>query len=203
MYFLDSPATFMLMVVTVLVSGYALHSRPDLMETLAFRPRRVRDNNEYYRLGTAWLVHVGIGHLALNLFTLYFFGRALEAMLGTAAFLVIFFVSELAANGMTFWLRRDSPSYASVGASGAVSGVLFAFALYRPLDLIYVFAALPIPAWLFAILFVVLSIAAMKRPGGQGGIAHEAHLGGALGGILAAFAMNPSVFGIFFGRLGF
>ncbi|MFT5142119.1 MAG: membrane associated rhomboid family serine protease [Rhodothermales bacterium] len=202
-YFLDSPATLMLMLVIGLVTGYALNSRPDLTEKLAFRPRLVLSGKQYYRLGTAWLVHGGLGHLALNLFTLFAFGRYLEALIGTPQFLAVFFGAELAANGLTLLMQKDSASYGSVGASGAISGVLFAYSLYRPMDYIYLFGVVPMPAWIFAVLFVGLSIAAMKKSGARGGIAHEAHLGGALGGILITILLNPGVLGIFRGQMGF
>ena len=203
MQFLDSPATLMLLIVIAMVSGYALQSRPDLVERLAFRPGRVREKGEYYRLGSAWLVHAGLGHLALNLFTLFAFGRGLEALLGTGTFLLVFFGSELGATGLTYALRRNSPGYASVGASGAISGVLFSYSLFRPVDYIYLFGAIPIPAWLFAVLFVAISIGAMRRQEGAGGIAHEAHLGGALAGVLVTIALNPGAVGIFLRQIGF
>lgn len=200
-FFLDAPATLMLLLVIVLVSGYAMTARQDLVAKLSLQPRRVVLEREYYRMGSAWLIHGGLGHLAINLFTLFAFGPAVEALLGTAAFLAVFFGSELAASGLTVLLKKESPSYASVGASGAISGVLFSYSLYRPTDLIYLFAALPVPAWLFAIGFVGASIYAMKRTDG-GGIAHEAHLGGALGGILVTILLNPGVVGTFLRQMG-
>ncbi len=202
-YFLDAPASLMLLLVIALVSGYAMTAREDLVAKLSLQPRRVIADKEYYRLGSAWLIHGGFGHLAINLFTLFAFGPAVEALLGTGAFLAVFFGAELAANGLTVLLQRDSQSYASVGASGAISGVLFSYSLYRPTDLIYLFAAIPIPAWLFAVLFVGGSIYAMRRSGTRGGIAHEAHLGGALGGIVVTILLNPGVIGIFLRQLGF
>lgn len=201
-YFLDTPATLLLLLVIALVSGYAMTVRGDLVEKLSLQPRRVVKQGEYYRVLSAWLIHGGLGHLAINLFTLFAFGPAVEALLGTGAFLAVFFGAELAASGLTVLLKRDSPAYASIGASGAISGVLFSYSLYRPTDLIYLFAAIPIPAWLFAVGFVAASIYAMKQSGARGGIAHEAHLGGALGGILVTVALNPAVIGIFMRQMG-
>ncbi len=202
-YFLHAPASLLLILVIALVSGYAMTVRRDLVEKLSLQPRRVMADKEYYRLASAWLIHGGFGHLAINLFTLFAFGPAVEALLGTGAFLAVFFGAELAANGLTVLLQRESPSYASVGASGAISGDLFSYSLYRPTDLIYLFAAIPIPAWLFALLFVAGSIYAMKRSGARGGIAHEAHLGGALGGIIVTILLNPGVVGTFLREFGF
>jgi membrane associated rhomboid family serine protease len=126
-------------------------------------------------------------------------------VLGSVRFVLVYFGAELAAHAVTLWRHRDSPQYAAVGASGAISGVVFAFCLFRPFDLLYVFFALPIPAWLFAILFVAVSVAAMRREAGgaPGGIAHEAHIGGALGGLLITLLLEPRAGSIFLNHLGF
>ena len=200
--FLDAPVTLMLLITIVMVSGYAIFSRPDLVTALAVRPHAIRQGRDRYRAVTGWLVHAGMAHLAFNLFTLWSFGRGLEAILGSASFAAVFLGSELAAVAMTVWRKGGDPNYSAVGASGAISGLLFAYCLYRPNDLIYLFAALPIPAWAFAIAFVGISIYAMKQPGKGPGIAHEAHLGGAIGGVLVALALNPGALSIFLGQMG-
>ncbi len=202
-YFLDSPATLMLLIVATMISGYAISSQPKLLDRLAFRPRRIRENREYYRLASAWLVHGGFGHLLFNMFTLYSFGRGLEALIGTGAFLLVYFGSELGANGLSFLMKRKDPNYAAVGASGAISGVLFAYSIYRPTAYINLFGVIPLPSWVFAILFVVVSVTAMGRKQGGGGVAHEAHLGGALAGVLIVLLLDSNAWGIFLGQLGF
>ncbi|RMH53462.1 MAG: rhomboid family intramembrane serine protease [Bacteroidetes bacterium] len=200
-----APATFILLLLNVLISGYALFGDGSLVERMAFRPRRILDQKEYYRLITAGFVHVSLAHLAFNMITLYFFGPLLEMRLGTLRFLVLFFGAELAAHGLSLWMHRDNLSYAAVGASGAVSGVVFAFCLYRPFAKLYVFFAIPITAIVFALLYVVGSIYAMRRAqaeGVQGGIAHEAHLGGAVGGLLLTILLDPQAIAIFLAHFG-
>lgn len=205
MDFSETPVTLLLLIVNVLVSGYALFMDPSLVDRLAFKPRLILEHGEYQRLITGGFVHVGLGHLLFNMLTLYFFGPWLELMLGPGRFMLLYFGSELAAHGLTLVLHRNNPQYAAVGASGAVSGVVFAFCLFRPFETLYIFFALPLPAIVFAVLYVAGSVYAMKQGrenGMTGGIAHEAHLGGAVGGLLLTILLEPRVIPVFLGQLG-
>ncbi len=200
-----APATLVLLILNGLVSGYALMVDRGLLDRLALRPRRVTRGGEYYRLVTGGFVHAGFAHLLFNMITLYFFGPPLEVLMGTGAFLVIYFGAELAAHAFSIAMHRDDPHYAAVGASGAISGVLFGFCLFQPLAMLYVFFAIPMPAIAFAVLYVVISIYAMRsggEEGARGGIAHEAHLGGALGGLALTILLEPRALQIFLEQLG-
>ncbi len=189
---LQSPITLTLLLLNVGISGYAMLVDLTLIDELSFRPTRIEKRGEYYRFLTAGFVHAGGAHLAFNMITLYFFGPQLEQLLGPAAFLVLYFGSELTAHGLTFLYHRTDPQYAAVGASGAISGVLFAFCMYAPLATLGVMLVIPMPAILFAVLYVVISVYAIgqNQRGAPGGIAHEAHLGGALGGILLTILLD-------------
>lgn len=201
-----TPVTLILLVVNVLVSLYALFSDPSLIDRLAFKPRAILDDGEYQRMITGGFVHGGLGHLLFNMITLFFFGPALEALLGSGKFLLVYFGAELAAHGLTLALHKNNPHYAAVGASGAISGVLFGFCLFYPFSRIYLFIIpIGIPAVLFAVGYVVVSIFAMRRAreqGQLGGIAHEAHLGGAVGGLLLTILLEPRAIAIFLQQLG-
>lgn len=191
---LQAPITLALLIANLSVSGYTMSVDPSLLPELSFQPRRIRENGEYYRFLTAGFVHAGGTHLAFNMITFFFFGPLLERILGVGAFLILYFGSELVAHALTFALNYDDPNYSAVGASGAVSGVVFAFCLFFPLENLYLFFALPIPAILFAFGYVFGSIYAMRRgrqQGIQGGIAHEAHVGGALAGIVLTILLEP------------
>jgi membrane associated rhomboid family serine protease len=204
--FFDSPFTLFLLLINVLVSGYALYFDPSLINTLSFRPKRILKEKEYYRMLTGGFVHGGLGHLAFNMFTLFFFGPVLETSLGSAEFLIIFFGAEFAAHGFTLWKHRDSSTYAAVGASGAISGVVVSFSLLYPTYKIYLMLIpIGIPAWLFALGFIGFSAYAMNKrdQSRMGGIAHEAHLGGAIGGLLLTLVMVPSALGRFTSQMGF
>ena len=203
----QAPATLTLLVANVLVSLYAF-ANPSAIDRLSFRPQRVLREGEWWRLITGGFVHAGIAHLAFNMITLYFFGPQLEAgVFGPVRFLLLYFGAELAAHALTLAMHRDNPHYAAVGASGAVSGVIFGFCLFRPFSMLYIFFALPMPAIVFAVVYVVGSVWAMRQSGeGQrgmtGGIAHEAHLGGALGGLLLTILLEPRAIGVFLQQIG-
>ncbi len=202
----DAPVTFLLILINALVSGYALFVDPNLVDRLSFRPRAVLVRKEYWRLISAGFVHVGLGHLAFNMITLYFFGPLLEVLLGSIDFLVLYFGSELAAHGLTLALHHDNEGYAAVGASGAVSGVLFGYCLFFPFQKIYFFGVIPMWSIVFAVGYVVLSIYAINRRmegGSVGGIAHEAHLGGALGGLLLTIILEPRAIEAFLNNFRF
>ncbi|MFQ5569263.1 MAG: rhomboid family intramembrane serine protease [Rhodothermales bacterium] len=203
--FSETPITLLLLLANILVSGYALFSDTSLIDRLGFRPDRIREQREYYRYITAGFVHAGLGHLAFNMITLYFFGPLLELLLGTMSFLILYFGSELAAHALTYWRQQHNDAYNAVGASGAISGIVFAYCLFAPFSNLYLFFAVPIPAIVFALGFVAVSIYAMGKAtehGRMGRIAHEAHLGGALGGVLLTILLEPRAIQVFLGELG-
>ncbi|MFB6098009.1 MAG: rhomboid family intramembrane serine protease [Salinibacter sp.] len=200
---LQTPITLALLLSNVGVSLYAF-TDPALIRELSFQPRRIQKDRQFYRFLTAGFVHASGTHLAFNMITLYFFGPLIERILGAGVFLILYFGSELAAHTLTFFFNRDDPHYSAVGASGAVSGVVFAFCVFFPLRNLYLFFALPIPAVLFAFGYVLGSIYAMRRGGREEGIgdwiAHEAHVGGAIAGVLitvAAILLDPATQQIF------
>ncbi|MGC3872893.1 rhomboid family intramembrane serine protease [Halomonas sp. GXIMD04776] len=200
----QTPITLALLIVNVVISIYVLRSRPQLIASLAFRPERILRHGEVYRLVTAGFVHVNGAHLLVNMLTLYFFGPWLEMALGPIRYLMLYFGSELAAHGLSLIVQRGNVRYSAVGASGAITGVLFAFCLYAPFRMLYLFFAIPIPAIVFAIGFVAISLYAMKQRGPDqvGGLAHEAHLGGAIGGVLITGLLDPRAFPLFLQQIG-
>ena len=197
---LETPITLALLVINVLVGVYTMYVDPTLLDRWAFKPQRFAHGGEWWRILTAGFVHVGLGHLAFNMITLYFFGPEIEWALGPARFLAIYFGSEVMANLLTLWKHGDNPAYSAAGASGAISGVLFSFVLFAPFAMLGVMFIIPMPAILFAVLYVVGSIYASQQGGGR--IAHEAHLGGALGGVLITLLVYPDALGIFLRQLG-
>ncbi|HET6566853.1 MAG TPA: rhomboid family intramembrane serine protease, partial [Rhodothermales bacterium] len=152
----------------------------------------------------------GLGHLLFNMLTLYFFGPVMEQLLGSIPFYILYFGSELTAHLFSLYMNRNNPNYAAIGASGAVSGVVFAFCLVSPFTPLFLFfIPIPIPAIVFALLYVLGSIYAMRvsRGGGAGsgfvsGIAHEAHIGGAIGGVVLAILLEPALLPHFLNQIG-
>ena len=189
----SSPISALLLVVNILTTCYVLFMDPRALDRLALKPYRVKQDQEAYRLLTSGLVHVNMGHLLVNMVTLFFFGPALEYQLGPIGFLVLYLGSDLASGALSMIKHHDDAWYSSVGASGAISGVVIAYALFYPLRPIYMmFIPIGIPAIVFAGLYIGFSAWAAKdqRPGS---IAHIAHLGGALGGLLITVILEPSI----------
>ena len=200
----SAPVTAALLIINVLVSFHALMIDNTVLERFSFRPTHVA-KGEWYRLLTGGFLHAGVTHLLFNMVTLFFFGPVLEVVLGSVRFALVYFGAELAAHALTYWRHREDHGYAAVGASGAISGVIFAFCLFAPLEKIYIlFIPIGIPAILYAVLFVLFSAYAMRE--GQAGagprIAHDAHLGGAIGGLVMTVILYPSVVSIFLRQLG-
>ncbi len=193
--------TLAIVAVTVLVSWQAFGNRR-LLERLLLWPPAVERQRQYDRLVTHGFVHADWQHLLFNMITLYFFGRGVEQMfapyIGPFGF-VLFYLSAIVVAILPTWLRhRHDPRYRSLGASGAVSAVLFAFILTQPWALIFVFF-IPVPAIVYAVLYVGYSIW-MDRRGGDN-VNHSAHLWGAGYGVLFTVMMEPRVVELFLARL--
>ena len=191
----NAPVSSVLLLANVLVGIYTMTTNPGLLDRWSFRPALAMQKGEWGRWLSAGFVHAGLAHLAFNMITLYFFGPLIEQVVGPGRFLIIYFGSELAANALTYWRHKNNPAYSAVGASGAISGVLFAFCLFAPFETLYIMFAIPMWAIIFAPLYIVLSIYAANQGGGR--IAHEAHLGGALGGLVLTILLYPAAVSIF------
>jgi membrane associated rhomboid family serine protease len=192
----QAAATYALIAVTTLVSFYALFMDRSFASHFAFQAGAVQ-KGEHYRVITSSFLHVDVFHLFVNMLTLFFFGPTVEQLLGTLGFLVVYFGSIIASGLVSQIVHRNNPGYASLGASDAVSGIVLSFCVFYPLAPIYLFG-IPwgIPAILYGALFIVISAQLMGRPGAR--IAHEGHLGGALGGLLLTVLMKPEAVSQFF-----
>lgn len=189
--------TTAIIIITVLVSIAAWQSRP-LFERLIFWSPAIR-RGQIDRFITHGFIHADAMHLLFNMFTLYFFGRIIErfyiSKFGSLGFVSFYVLAIIAAIIPTFLKHKNNPNYASLGASGAVSAVLFAFILFAPWQTIYLFAVVPIPAILFAVAYTAYSIYADRR--GTGNTNHSAHLYGAIFGVVATLAIEPQLIGHF------
>lgn len=178
-----APLSYTLMFFVTMASLYGLYRDQGFVQSGMFHMGAVLQQKEYHRIFTSAFLHADAGHLLVNMLTLFFFGPYVEALYGTAGFALILLGSQLGAEGLTIFRKRYDLNYSALGASGFVSGIVLAFCVVRPFDLIYFFFVLPIPAILFAVLYMAYSSYAM---GGQGRVAHEAHLGGAISGAIIA-----------------
>lgn len=192
---MESPLTLGLITLNVIAS-LAAFGRPEMLRDGMLAPYEIVREGKWYQTISSGFLHADIGHLFMNLFTLFFFGPEIEHRLGPARFLVIYFGAMLAGSLLAVARHKDQMSYRALGASGAVSGVLFAFVLYRPFAKIQIFLIpIGIPAVLFAVGYVAISLWGMKTR--IGGIGHDAHLGGALGGMLLTALLDPRALPIF------
>jgi len=147
---------------------------------------------EYYRLITSGFLHVSSTHILFNMVTFYFFVNIVVNGIGDFPFLVLYFGSLLAGNIFAYLFHNNNQYYTAVGASGAVTGVLFsALLLYPSIELMLFFIPIPIPGYLFGIGYMIYTLYGMKAQNDQ--IGHTAHFGGAIGGILITILFVPKV----------
>jgi membrane associated rhomboid family serine protease len=182
MPFDSAPAAYGILALIVVVSGLGLMSMPRIIERNILRPYRVARQGEYAQIVTCGFVHADFGHLFFNSLTMFFFGPVLEAKIGTPRFIALYFIGLVVSSLGTVVKHRNNPDYASLGASGAILSVLFAYIVYYPLNKIYLYFALGIPAALFAFGYLAYTIWASKNSRGR--INHDAHLDGALTGLI-------------------
>lgn len=148
---------------------------------------------EYIRLFTSAFLHVNTMHLFFNMFTLFFFAEVIIQTAGTTAFLLIYLVSLIVGNLLSYHFHKNEYYYSAVGASGAVTGVLYSAILFYPnMGLYLFFIPIEIPAWIFGILYLMYSIYGMKKQ--LGNIGHDAHFGGAAAGYVVTLLIAPYLF---------
>ncbi|CAM1362195.1 Rhomboid family intramembrane serine protease [Tenacibaculum soleae] len=151
-------------------------------------------NGEKLRMLTSGFLHVDWMHLGFNMYALYLFGKVVVGNFGVSYFLLIYFGSLLAGSMYSLYQHKKEFYYSAVGASGAVSGVVFSsIMLYPDMELIMLPIPIPLPGYVFGIGYLLYSIYGMKNQ--VGNIGHSAHLGGAIGGYILTLILKPSVIG--------
>ncbi len=144
------------------------------------------------RMLTSGFLHVDGSHLFLNMFTLYFFADVVIQWLGPVKFLIIYLISLVAGSLLALSFHKKEPYYSAVGASGAVTGILYAAILLQPdMRLALMFIPIPLPAYILGIGYLMYSIYGMKKR--LGNIGHTAHFGGAVGGYITTLIFVPSI----------
>ncbi|WP_348797251.1 rhomboid family intramembrane serine protease [Flavobacterium adhaerens] len=148
-------------------------------------------SGEQIRMISSGFLHVDIAHLVFNMLTLYFFAPVVLTFLGTVSFVMVYFGSLIFGSLLTMLFHKNDYSYRAVGASGAVTGVLYSAILLQPDMMLGLYFILPIPAYLFGILYLLYSIYGMRAKNDN--IGHTAHFGGAVGGYLITLLRNPEL----------
>jgi membrane associated rhomboid family serine protease len=187
-------------VATLAASLIGLYAKPQLIERNLFRPYWFLRRRRYETIVTSGFVHADLGHLAFNMLTFWFFAFTLEDQIGPARFAVLYLLALVVSDLGTYFKHRNDPDYASLGASGAISAVLFAAIVYFPwMKLFIIPIPLPIPAPLFAVGYVAYSWYSARQARGR--INHDAHLGGALFGLAFVLVTDAAAFGQLLGWL--
>jgi membrane associated rhomboid family serine protease len=196
----DTPVAFFIMYLTIAASLVAMFV-PGFADSAVYHPYSVARGKRLHTLITGNLIHGGFAHLAFNMLSYYFFAFPLERVVGSVNFVLIYVCSMLVADIPSLVTHRNHRHYRTLGASGAVSGVVFSMIMYFPTaKMALLFFPVPIPAFVFGPLYLLYSYYAARSAGDN--INHDAHLWGALGGILCTLALEPAQALIFLHEVG-
>lgn len=186
-----SSILLIVIAVTAVISFIAFNNQ-NIFEKYKFNVGAILRNKEYIRLLSAGFLHGDLMHLLFNMMTLYFFGPIVNEAFGDFGFLMIYFGSILLGNLFSLYLYKNQSWYSAIGASGGVSGILFAsIAMIPDLGIYFFFIPIPIPGYIFGFLYFAYSVYSMLNPRQQDNIGHAAHLGGAFFGLIYAVAFQP------------
>jgi membrane associated rhomboid family serine protease len=188
-----------IIIITCIVS-FTSFNRPRAIDDLSMWPMMIDSKKQYYRFITSGFIHGDFMHLLFNMFTLYFFGPLVEQQLFPPLYFIGFYLLGLILSDLpSYFKHRRSYGYRSIGASGAISAIVFASVLLDPWAKIGIFGIIPIPAILYAVLYVVYCVYAGRRGGDN--INHDAHLWGGLFGIVFSIVLYPSLLSYFLQQL--
>lgn len=202
---LNSP-TVWIIVITALISYRCFKDRV-LFSKLLFNPYILNNNREHYRIISHGFVHADTNHLFFNMFSLFLFGRIVESsyeqIFGANSllyFIILYLGGIVVSSIKSFIQHKDNPGYSAVGASGAVSAVVFAFILLNPMTKLGFFIIPPfIPGWIFGFIYLAYSQFMAKKQ--LDNIGHDAHFWGAVYGFIFTILLEPSLFSRFIDKI--
>jgi membrane associated rhomboid family serine protease len=197
--------TFILIGITVLIS-MAAFSNENLMRSFIMNPYFISQHKQYYRFITSGFIHKDHLHLLMNMFSFYFFGSAIEQVFkiifgatGGLYFIALYILAIIVSDIPTFFKHRNNVRYNSLGASGGVAAVIFAFIIFEPLQSICIYIALCMPGFILGFLYIIFSYYQGKRS--RDNINHDAHLYGAAFGMLFCIILYPASVPLFIEQL--
>ncbi|MFA6083359.1 MAG: rhomboid family intramembrane serine protease [Mucilaginibacter sp.] len=190
-YLLVAPVASIIFVLTLATSLWAFNDE-NIYARFILNPYGVSRGERVYTVITSGLIHKDWNHLLFNMLSYYFFAFQLEARLGHWQFGLLYVLSLILSDLPSIQKHKEDIWYNSLGASGAISAVIFSYIMYDPLaSLGILFIPIPIPAWIFGLLYLVYCHFASKHA--RDNVNHDAHLFGALSGIIITIALNPHI----------
>jgi membrane associated rhomboid family serine protease len=203
----ETPVAFFIFCITIVTSALALGPQPQLIDTFIFNPVRILKGRQYHRLISHMLIHGSWMHLIVNMISFYYFAFLFEQYLqilfatkglatywGSVSFAVIYVLSGIGGSIPALIKHRNNYGYNALGASGAIAGVLFGavlFLVHQKGAMILLFFIIPIPTWLFPILYLVYSYWAGRYS--EDNVAHDAHFMGAITGLVLTLILAPEM----------
>lgn len=182
--------TTIIIGITAFITYIGL-SNPEFFDKYKFNISAIKAG-EQYRMMTSGFLHADWFHFAFNMFSFWSFANFLIQEFNTINFLLIYFGSMAIGSLLTYYIHKNEPFYSAIGASGAVTGIIYCAILLYPEIELRMFFAIPIPGYIFAFLYLGYSIYGMK--GRYDNIGHTAHLGGAIGGLIFTLLIRPDLF---------
>ena len=197
--------TLIIIIVTVAVSLIAMSNRV-LFANLLFYPWEIKRENQWYRFITHGFIHADFMHLFVNMWVLYIFGEVVEKSLkliygseGTLYFMLLYFGGLIFSSMYSYGRHLNNPQYSALGASGAVSGITFAYILMYPMSGLMIFPIpIQLPAFVFGILYLIYSWYMSRR--GKDNVGHDAHFFGALFGVVFMIILDYRFVTLFLGN---
>ena len=189
----DSGIIGIILITANVIFSYKGLNNQLFFEAYMFEVNKILINKDYKRIITSGFLHVSWTHLIFNMISLLIFSGAVESALGGFKFLIIYFASLIGGNLLSLLIHRNHGDYTAVGASGAICGIMFAsIALFPGMNVGIFFLPISFPGWLYGLVFVLYSIYGIRSK--KDNVGHEAHLGGALIGMIVALLMEPMAF---------
>lgn len=191
-----STAAYLIFFFTIGLSFFVLYVRPQIFDKLALDPYSISNGKKYSSIILSGFLHANFSHLIFNMLTFYFFAFELCSFIGGTKFLILYFGCLIIANIPSIIKNKSNPEYRSIGASGAISGVLFSYILFSPQSSLMIFPIpFPLPAYIFAILYLGWSYFAARQA--RDLVNHDAHFWGALAGVILTLLLVPDALKIF------
>ncbi|MFN7055435.1 rhomboid family intramembrane serine protease [Hyphomonas sp.] len=192
------PVTLTLIALNVIASLIAFRNARFFNQNVLW-VEPMRERGEWHRLISSGFLHVNGPHLFLNMFGLFMFGPVIERVLGGTNFLLVYLAALIGGSLWGYQWNRDNPDYRAAGASGALSGIVLAFCIIDPFSILLVFFVLPMWGIVFGIVYIGISYLFSQRADRV--IGHEAHLGGAVTGLVTALLVEPRIWTNFVNQL--